>query len=159
MLRVGGTARSGGGAMQGMRIAWLLQDELALESGQTQRVDLVRSTGQTVRGEVAGITEASALGAYIYAFSSQTTNGPAGMLTHDRPLDALTCGKDGLFQTALLEPGAYTVVAIAFKEPSSPISRGDPDYIGVAQVTVTTNTAPPPVKIELRPRVDPPQAP
>ena len=159
MLSVGGTARSGGGVGPGMRIAWLLEETLALESGQTKRVDLVRSTGQSVHGEVAGITEASALGAYIYAFSSQTTNGPAGMLTHDLPLDALTCGKDGLFQMALLEPGAYTFVAVAFKEPGSPISRGDPDYMGAAKVTVTTNAAPPPVKFELRPWVDPAKAP
>ena len=85
MLSVGGTARSGGGVGPGMRIAWLLQETLALEPGQTQRVDLVRSTGQSVHGEVAGIAEKSALGAYIYAYSSQANNGPAGMLRHDQP--------------------------------------------------------------------------
>ena len=35
-----------------------------------------------------------------------------------------------------MEPGDYTVVAVAFKEPGSPISMGEPDYMGAAKVTV-----------------------
>ncbi len=152
MLTVGGTARGGGAP--GRRIAWLQDASVFLEPGQTQRVDWVRPPGQAIRGQVAGIAEAGALGAYVYAFSAQSTNAPADMVIHDRPLDALTCGKDGQFHTAQLSPGACTVVALAFKEPASPVSRGEPDFIGSVNVTIPANTAPPPVKIELLPRAN-----
>jgi Leucine-rich repeat (LRR) protein len=159
-LTVGGTARGGrarggsasGPASRGQRIVWLEDSSLSLEPGQTQQVNWVRPSGQAIRGQVDGIAETGAPGAYIYVFSSESTNTPAEMVIHDRPLDALTCGEDGQFQTAQLPPGAFTLVALAFKEPASPVSRGEPDFVGSVNVAIITNTAPPPVKIALLPQ-------
>jgi hypothetical protein len=159
-LTVGGTARGGrarggsasGPASRGQRIVWLEDSSLSLEPGQTQQVNWVRPSGQAIRGQVDGIAETGAPGAYIYVFSSESTNTPADMVIHDRPLDALTCGEDGQFQTAQLPPGAFTLVALAFKEPASPVSRGEPDFVGSVNVAIITNTAPPPVKIALLPQ-------
>ena len=70
--------------------------------------------------------------------------------------DAVACGQDGQFQTALLAPGAYTIVAEASRA-ETPEERGRtglrrPSHIGMAQVTVSADAAPTPVRIELRPR-------
>ena len=88
-------------------------------------------------------------------------------------------GKDGQFQTALLEPGIYTLAVEVYvqcdpvKKPA-PVGDGDDDpywgdiaypcpaqltCVGSAIVTVTADAAPPPVKIELHPWVDPAKAP
>jgi beta-lactamase regulating signal transducer with metallopeptidase domain/Leucine-rich repeat (LRR) protein len=150
VLSVGGAARAGGGARQGSRFIFLDQQTFVLEPGRTQRVELVRPSGQTVRGEVAGITENGTLGAYIYAYSGKT-NIPDDMLGWGWPFDATTCGTNGLFQTARLAPGTYTIVAIAYKEPRANPNpnSGAPDFVGTANVTVTTNAAPQPLKIKL----------
>jgi hypothetical protein len=54
-----------------------------------------------------------------------------------------------------LEPGAYTIVALAFKQPQSCLvmasHSGDPDFIGMTNVVVTPGRAPPLVKFELVP--------
>ena len=47
-----------------------------------------------------------------------------------------------------MEPGVYTIVAAAFKKAAVRI-RMDPDYAGLANVTITTNAAPDPIKVEL----------
>ena len=147
MLAVGTGGRGG----RGGRSAMLDQSSLALEGGRTHRVDLVRSTGHPLHGEVTGITQASALGAYVYAYSALVTNTAADKYRSQRPLDATTCDTNGLFWLARLEPDRYTVVAIAFKEPSDVGQSRAPDYLGMAKVTVTTNKPPDPVKLELRP--------
>jgi hypothetical protein len=152
-LNFGGAARAGRGGSSGSRFIWLDEQTFVLEPGRTQRVEIVRPTGQTVRGEVAGITENGALGAYIYAYSGKT-NITDDMLGWGWPFDALTCGTNGVFQTARLEPGTYNIVAMAYKEGgASPNPHsGNPDFVGSAKVTVTTNAPPDPLKIELLPR-------
>ena len=147
VLNVGG---GDSGRMRNERIAWLDEATLTLTGGSSQRVELVRPAGNALRGEVAGLDQTTAFGAYFYAFSDQTTNSPADMLNLERPLDATSIGRDGQFQTARLAPGAYILVAIAFKEPNVNSHNRQPDYFGSDKVIVTTNTAPP-VKIELRP--------
>ena len=72
-------------------------------------------------------------------------------------VDALTCGKDGQFQTASLEPGTYTVAVEVYRPETPEESHRTgirlPAYIGSANVIVTTNAAPPPVTIDLHARV------
>ena len=155
VLNVGG---GDSGRMRNERNAWLDETTLILTGGSAQRVELVRPSGNALRGEVAGLDQTTAFGAYLYAFSDQTTNSPADMLDRERPLDATATGRDGQFQTARLAPGAYILVAIAFKEPTVFSHNRQPDYIGSAKVIVTTNTAPP-VKVELHPWVEPAKAP
>ena len=107
---------------------------------------------------MTGLDQTTAFGAYLYAFSDQTTNSPADMLNRERPLDATSTGRNGQFQTARLAPGAYILVAIAFKEPNVNSHNRQPDYIGSAKVTVTAKAAPL-VKIELHPWVEPAKSP
>ncbi len=141
------------------------QIRIALESGQDKSIELVRTNGFPVRGSVIGVTNTEAAGVLLYVQSSEATSlpwEPAMMM--QRTFDALTCGKDGEFQTALLEPGTYSITAEAYK-PETPEFAGSegqhvrvfrsgirlPDYVGSVNVTVTANRAPEPVKIELRP--------
>jgi hypothetical protein len=150
-LNFGAVSRIAGIVRAESRFTFLDQQTFVLEPGRTQRVELVRPAGQSVRGEVTGIGEKGALGAYIYAYSGKT-NIPGDMLGSGWPFDALTCGTNGIFQTAPLEPGSYTIVAMAYKEPDVYAHTLNPNFVGKANVTVTTNAAPPPVKIELVPR-------
>jgi hypothetical protein len=150
VLRFDEQARRGGGRNE--RFAWLDETTLNVLAGQTQRVEMVRSAGQPIRGEVGGLAQTTALGAYVYAYSTQLTNTPTEPYRSGRPLDGTTCGKDGVFRTAGLNPDRYLLVAMAFSEPTVYGHSGSPDYIGTATVTVTAGTPPPTVKIELRPK-------
>jgi beta-lactamase regulating signal transducer with metallopeptidase domain/Leucine-rich repeat (LRR) protein len=138
----------------GSRFQFLDDTNLVLKGGETQRVDVVRPVGQTVRGQVTGIEEASALGAYIYACSGEITNSPIKSWNPGPLIDLGTCGKDGVFQMARFPPGTYSIVAMAYKEPDVYSHSMDADFIGVAKVTVTADAPPQAVKIELHPRVD-----
>jgi hypothetical protein len=138
----------------------LEQRTLTVEAGQTQRVDIVRSSGHSIRGQVAGIRSTGAPGAYVYAYSSQTNNladmvsgNLAGMRSgRERPFDLVTCGEDGQFQLARLEPGDYTVVALVVVDPDDPVNFGRPDFAGTANVSIASGASPPePLKIELQP--------
>jgi beta-lactamase regulating signal transducer with metallopeptidase domain/Leucine-rich repeat (LRR) protein len=140
-----------GDRSRNQRIVWLDESTLDLVSGQIQHVEMVRPAGQRIRGEVGGLAQTSALGAYVYAYSSRVTNSPANPYRSQRPLDGTTSGLDGVFQTAGLDPDRYLVVAMVFKEPNIVGHSGSADYIGTAKVTVTADAPPPPVKIELRP--------
>jgi beta-lactamase regulating signal transducer with metallopeptidase domain len=130
---------------------------VVLESGETRQVNLVRSIGQRLRGEVTGLEKTQATNGCLFIRSENDTNAMGWVAMC---FDALTFGKDGLFQTALLEPGTYTVVAEAYEPEvhSGTIHTGIrtgillPDYVGMAKVTITTNAAPPSVKVELLPR-------
>ena len=133
---------------------------IVLEPGQTQQVNLVRQTGQRLRGEVTGLEKTQATNGCLFVRSENDTNVMSWVALC---FDALTFGKDGLFQTALLEPGAYTVLAEVYEpEVNTGVIRSGlrlPDYVGTAKVTITTNAAPPPVKIELHPTDTAPKAP
>jgi hypothetical protein len=128
---------------------------VVLQPGQTQRVDFVRKTGFPIRGEVLGLTEGNAPGAFIYVRPPEATGNPRNIVEEWKlPLyDMVTCDQAGHFSTAQLEPGTYTIVAEAFTQnpPSAAIDTGIrlPDYIGMAKVTVGADAPPSPVKIEL----------
>jgi beta-lactamase regulating signal transducer with metallopeptidase domain/Leucine-rich repeat (LRR) protein len=136
------------------RTVWLERTVFTLAAGSTQRVDQGRTSGDAVHGEVTGLAQTTAFGAYLYAFSDQITNSLTAMLNGDRPLDATATGRDGKFQTARLPPGGYNFVAIAFREPDAYPHSREPDYIGTAKVIVTADAPPEPVKIGLHPRIE-----
>lgn len=139
---------------KGSRFGFLNWTNLVLKPGKTKRVEFGCPVGQTVRGQVTGITEASAFGAYIYAFADHATNTTANWWQHQQPddtFDMVACGADGHFQTARLPPGAYNLVAMAFTEPRVYSHNMDPEYFGVAKVTVIADAPTPPIKITLIP--------
>jgi hypothetical protein len=149
---------------------------LVLEPGRTQEVSFERSVGQRVQGQVMGMENVSNLvGAFLYVGSATAISSPNDFRTNNLEpcYDAVKLDTNGVFQTAILEPGHYTFLTEAFQwgKPSKPkpIPDDEPQYggfggyymnsrplsyVGSAQVTVTTNGAPS-VKIELRPWGEP----
>jgi hypothetical protein len=130
---------------------------VTLQPGQTQQVNFVRSAGFPIRGQVVGLRDANAPGAFIYVRSVAATGDPRKMFEESElPMfDAVACDEAGRFSTARLEPGNYTIVAHAFKReaPSRAVTTGIrlPDYIGTVKVTVGADAPRAPVMIELRP--------
>jgi hypothetical protein len=133
------------------------RQRLLLKSGETQRVDVVRSAGFPVRGEVTGLDQSEAQGGFLYVRSADATSEPDGLSEWGLPcFDARTFGQDGHFETARLVPGNYALRAEVYEpEPPSSVWRSGvrlPSYIGIAKITVTADTAPAPVKVQLRAR-------
>jgi RNA polymerase sigma factor (sigma-70 family) len=130
---------------------------VVLQGGQVQSVDFVRAAGSPVAGEITGLQDAGVAGAFIYVRPAGVSGDPRKVEQAKLPFyEAVTCGRDGQFQTARLAPGAYTIVAEAYRA-ETPEERGRtgwrlPSHIGTAQVTVSATAAPAPVRIELRPR-------
>ena len=108
------------------------------------QVDLTRDTGCAISGKVTGLDATGSLGAFIIHNPRGTDDARDPVAGVARIcLDALTCGKDGSFQTQRLKPGAYSIVAETDSPtnpppgtpPTSAIQR-DPGYTGAAQVTI-----------------------
>ncbi|HET6427938.1 MAG TPA: carboxypeptidase regulatory-like domain-containing protein, partial [Phycisphaerae bacterium] len=147
-LRVGDVAR---GAM----LDWRL--ETVVYPGRVTRADFLRKAGSPVRGEVLGLKNAGAAGAFVYVRDPRATTGA------DSPdewelttFDAVTCGPDGQFATETIPPGEYAVVVNAFK-PEAPGGTLDPywrlpDFVGVARVTVPAAGEATKVQVQLKPR-------
>jgi hypothetical protein len=131
---------------------------LVLQSGQVQNVDWVRATGFPVAGEITGFQDAGFSAAFIKVRPAEPTGAVLDMARELPVYDAVACGQDGRFQTARLSPGNYTLVAEAYRPiPPEDIPTADegrermPMTVGKAQVTVSADAAPAPVRIELRP--------
>jgi hypothetical protein len=170
---------------------------LLIAPGQSARWDIIAVGRQRIRGAVAGLAELKAKGGEILVRSANATGQPwksgsfrmKGEFSPDdaaefaRPtFDKLSFGQDGRFETAMLKPGTYAVIAQAHPPeersfygtepvgigerpwvPSTVNPPGDtsqsvwgmaqrnakPDYIGVAKVTVTADSVPAPVTINL----------
>lgn len=135
----------------GSRFQFLDNTNLVLKPGETRRVDIVRPVGQAVRGQVTGIQEAHALGAYLYACVGEITNTPISSWNPGPLVDLGTCGKDGAFQMARFPPGNYSIVAMSYKNSDVYNHSGEADFIGVGTVKVTADAPTQPVKIELVP--------
>jgi hypothetical protein len=146
---------------------------IVVDSGRTQRVDLVRTTGWRVSGKIVGLENINIQRATLTVRSVAATGDPRNHMEYLLPCyDALAYpenfNKAGNFKTALLEPGNYTFIVEVYEpEPEETEIIGGqkvrvfrsgirlPSRVGTAKVTVTAGTAPPPVKIELRPWVGP----
>ncbi|MCX6923178.1 MAG: carboxypeptidase-like regulatory domain-containing protein, partial [Verrucomicrobia bacterium] len=136
---------------------------VSVEAGQTQQVEIVRTNGQRVRGQVIGLDQAQASGGYVFVRSAAATGQPWPQRSRNYSkefecpsFDVSKFGADGTFQTAMLKPGTYTVVANVYPPknpaPGMPYRNDNPDYVGVAKVTVTAE-AMPPVTIHLAPAI------
>jgi hypothetical protein len=127
-----------------------------LESGQTQEISLVRSVGSRVQGRIKDIDQTPAKSGYLYVRSAIATGEPRNHTEWLLPsFDALTFGSDGVFQTAQLEPGDYTLIAHVYT-PEPPQLRYNtgirlPAYWGTAKVRVAALVTPVSVEIDLRP--------
>jgi hypothetical protein len=130
-----------------------VQQIIVVEAGQTSHMDMVRTNGRSIRGKVLGLDEAKASGGSIYVKSGDATGLPWPQRSRNeqkeynyRTFDVSQFGADGTFQTAMLEPGTYTVVADVYppKNPSPrmPSRNDNPDYVAVAKVTVTADAMP-----------------
>ncbi|MGD1084188.1 MAG: carboxypeptidase-like regulatory domain-containing protein [Verrucomicrobiota bacterium] len=146
------------------------QETVEIAAGQTQEVDMVRTNGQRVRGQVAGLDEAKATGGYIFVKSAEATgvpwppqsrNGQKEMMLP--AFDVSQFGADGSFQTAMLKPGDYTVIADVYPPAEErtggvmamPYRNNAPDYVGAAKVTVTSEAmGPVSIQITQAPYVD-----
>ena len=130
---------------------------MLLEAGRTKFIEAARPNGQIVRGEINGLANAEATGAFIFVLPVEEAGLPRYAWTLPT-FDITTCGKDGQFQTAQLSPGTYEIVAQADNfTTAEDMARGGRHSLisdGAAKVTVTAGVAPQPVKIELYPRAD-----
>jgi internalin A len=136
---------------KGSRFGFMNWTNLALKSGETKQVEIVRPAGQTVRGQITGIAAANAFGAYVYAFADHATNTTADLWNHQQPEDMVACGTDGQFQIARLPTGSYIIVAMAYTEPRILSHSMDPEFFGVTKVTVAGDAPTLPVNIKLIP--------
>ena len=116
-------------------------------------------------------------GSFLYVASANAIRNPNDFKTNSlEPChDAVFLDTNELFQTALLEPGSYTLIAEVYvwgKPPEpKPIPDDEPQfggwfwfhpqqlaYVGSTNITVTSKAAPP-VQIELHPWVEPAKMP
>jgi hypothetical protein len=169
--KTGGTTNCGYAFIFGnpLKVVQFNPQTILLKPGQTQQVNMVRSTGQRVQGRVTGMRSiTNTAGAFLYVASANAIRNPNDFKTNNLEpcYDAVFLDTNELFQTALLEPGTYTLVAEVYVwdkfkpheyadyEPQyGGILWSNPQqlaYVGSAIVTITAN-AMPPVKIELHP--------
>jgi Zn-dependent protease with chaperone function len=134
----------------------LERHDVALAAGEAAAAEFVRKVGQRVTGDVTGLEGTGVSGAFVFVRERGATGSAATDAKRFATFDATSCEVGGRFETALVEPGRYTVVAEAHK-PSSPddtryLGRRGPGFVGRADVTVTEDGPAPHVVIEMRPR-------
>ena len=120
----------------------LLDDQrIEVRPGETTRASFVRQTEGKIAGDIVGLSELDAAGAFIYVQSPGPT--PDGDPSQPTTYAALTCGPGGRFYTEFFEPvdpGEYVVVVEVYtRETASDPALGGlilPDYTGRAAVTV-----------------------
>ena len=127
-----------------------------------------------MQGQVTGLEAfTNTAGSFLYVASATAIRSPHDFTTNKLApcFDTVSLGRNGQFQTALLEPGTYTLVAEVYLWGQLPDREAVPDdepvyggmmvfrpqrlaFVASAKVTVATEAAPPPVRIALRPLVD-----
>jgi hypothetical protein len=146
--------------------------KIVLKPGQTRQVNVVRSVGQRIQVRVTGMESiTNPAGAFLYVASANAISNPDDFKTNNLEpcYDAVFLDTNGLFQTALLEPGNYTLIAEVYawnKPPKpNPIPDDEPQYfetrfnplqlayVGCTNITVTTGAATS-VNIRLHPWVE-----
>ena len=132
---------------------------VVVEAGQIAHADMVRTNGQSIHGKVLGPDGVMASGGYIFVKSGDATGLPWPQQSRNgqkeyqyRTFDVSQFGADGVFETAMLSPGTYTVVADVYPpgdgNTGSSMRNSGPDYVAVAKITVT-DEAMPPVSLKL----------
>ena len=106
-------------------------------------------------GEITGFQDAGFSAMFIYVRPAEATGAIMDAAEGKLPVyDVAACGPDGRFQTARLSPGAYTLVAEAYRPRRTDVMETGiplPSAIGTAKVTVSADAPLGPVTIELRP--------
>ena len=137
-----------------------------VEAGQLAHADMVRIDGQSIHGKVIGPNDVMASGGYIFVKSGDATGLPWPQRSRNgqkeyqyRTFDVSQFGTNGVFETALLRPGTYTVVADVYPpgdgNTGSSMRNSGPDYVAVAKITVTAEAMPPlSLKLVQAPYVD-----
>ncbi len=96
-----------------------------IEAGKTAKLEFVRTKGGPISGQVVGLKEAGAPGAFVNVRPEQVTGDPRAPGDEWKLpfFDALATGPDGQFKTSRISPGTYMVTAEAYK-PETPEERG-----------------------------------
>jgi len=134
--------------------------KVTLEAGKTTEIRFVRKGGIRLDGHVVGLQTAGVRidpGAFIFVKSPGATGDRFADRKKETLFDMTKCGLDGAFQTPLLKPGRYTVIAEAYAaaDPNS-LSTGfrRAALIGTADVTIPASGRPPHVVVIVGPRAD-----
>ncbi len=128
---------------------------LTLAPGERKVVELTRPKGATISGEVLGLENTEAPGAFVYIRAAEATGDPRGEDWKLTTFDGRTCGRDGAFRTARLAPGKYTAVVHAY-EPLRDEERYRtgwklPDFVGLLRFTIPEEGEPKPLRIPVEP--------
>jgi hypothetical protein len=132
---------------------------LKIEAGKTAKLEFVRTKGCPISGQVVGLKEAGAPGAFVNVRPEQATGVP--YIGDDWKLtffDTLATGPDGQFKTSRIAPGTYMVTAAAYK-PEVRTSGGFtdlggirmPNLLGKTKVVVPESGEVKPIRIEIAP--------
>jgi hypothetical protein len=150
-LRVGDI---GQGGMLDRRFAY------KIEAGKTAKLEFVRTKGCPISGQVVGLKEAGAPGAFVNIRPEQATGVPFAEADWKLAFfDAVATGPDGQFKTSRISPGTYMVTAEAYKpEPRTSGSGGIvetgirlPNLLGKTKVVLPESGEVKPIRIELAP--------
>jgi hypothetical protein len=129
------------------------RQKISLSAGQTAFVEMVRDNGYRITGEILDLDQLDLdlCGVYVGPSDGKV---PSEMIMA-RLSDVTKVKPDGTFETALLKPGAYDLLALATVGPEKRKGRfrkgkPAPSFKGWATVRVTADSQPPPVQIQLR---------
>ncbi|MHC4399204.1 MAG: carboxypeptidase regulatory-like domain-containing protein [Planctomycetota bacterium] len=130
--------------------------DVTVAPGQAAEVRLVRKEGRRISGMVVKPEVGNLAGAFVYVKPAEATGDPRRLTAEVRldTFDMLGCKINGQFQTEIIPPGEYTVVAEAYKpedlKDGWTSGRRLPDFVGTAKVTVKKEGPLPAVLIELK---------
>ena len=149
-VRVGDIGRGG----------MLDRGKLKVESGKASKLEYVRTKGGPISGQVVGLKEAGAPGAFVNVRPEQATGIPFAEADWKLTFfDTLATGPDGQFKTSRIAPGTYMVTAEAYK-PEARTSGSEgifdtgirmPNLLGKTKVVVPESGEVKPIRIELAP--------
>ncbi len=132
--------------------------DIVLEPGETRVVEVSRYDGHSIVGDVLGLKDSGAVGAFVTVRAADATGDPRNSKETTSVFDATSCNaEDGHFETEPLSPGVYSIVVEAYlpetPEQSNSTGLRLPDFVGTAKVSITPDGPIPPVVIGLRPLI------
>jgi len=134
-------------------------------AGGISHLDLIRTNGQRLRGHVLGLDQTKTNGGYILVRVPEASGQPWPQRSRLeqkeyqlRTYDIVMFQPDGSFETSMLKPGTYSVIAQV--HPPEGANQGfahlyrnsNPDFVGATKVTIGAAT-PPEVTIQLAPAI------